>query len=80
MARDPWVRIARSLAKSTRRAIARANRAQDRSLHAESKAQVVQTRKDRLSVLKDHAYQRGKAAGAREAQRPAKVVDKPGGQ
>ena len=75
MARDPWVRIARLLAKSTRRAIASAHRAQARSFHAESQAQAVQDRKDRLSVLKDHAYQRGKTHGAREAQRAAKVTE-----
>ena len=73
MARDPWVRIARLLAKSTRRAIASAHRTQARSLHAESKAQALQERKDRLSVLKDHVYQRGRAAGAKEAERSAKV-------
>ena len=73
MARDPWVRIARLLAKSTRRAVASAHRAQDRSLHAESQAQALQKRKDRLSLLKDHAYQRGRAAGAKEAERSARV-------
>ena len=73
MARDPWVRTARLLAKSTRRAVASAHRAQDRSLHAESKAQAIQERKDKLSILKDHAYQRGKAHGAREASRLAQV-------
>ena len=80
MARDPWVRIARNLNRITRRAVAQSHRAQGRSIDAESQAQVIQARKDRLSILKNHAYERGKAAGTREAQRSAKVVDESAGR
>ena len=76
MARDPWTRIARQLTKLTRGAVARADRSHNRSVDAESQAQAVQERKDRLSTLKAHAYERGRVRGAKEAERSAKV--KPG--
>ena len=70
MARDPWARIARIVTKHTRRAVARADRAQDRRLHAKSQAQ---RRQDRQAAVLDQAFERGKASGAREANRLARV-------
>ena len=73
MARDPWARIARIVTKHTRRAVARADRTQARRLHAESQAQRRQARQARVLA---QAYERGKASGAREANRRAKVANK----
>ncbi len=73
MARAPWVRTARLLAKLTRRAVTRADRTRDRSLHAESHGEARDARQARQTALQQLAFERGRAKGAREADRLAKV-------